>query len=392
MKKTLAMLLALVMMLSLVACGGGSDKDTADVNSLSVCLASEPDTLDPALNSALDGATMILHLFSGLSTWAQDDNGNLVIAADCAEELVEPVINDDGTVTYTYTLKDGLTWSDGEALTAGDFEFAWKRAAASDLGSDYGYMFDVVVGYPDNLAVTALDDKTLEVTLATNVAYWNELMAFPTYMPVREDVVADEAWATDPSTYVSNGMYTMTGWEHDSVITLTKNENYHNAEAVLMPELKCFLSDDANNMLTNFQNGDWLMIDDVPVEEIPNLKENSDGQFQVASQIGTYYVCWNVNKSLLPATSTLTGVEAEKANAEIRQALGLLLDRNHITANISRAGEVPASSFVAMGMKNPDGTEFYTTANSLEDDFDGYYNVNDVEGNYAKAIEILKKY
>ena len=109
-------------------------------------------------------------------------------------------------------------------------------------------------------------------------------------------------------------------------------------------------------MLTNFQNGDWLMIDDVPVEEIPNLKENSDGQYQVASQIGTYYVCWNVNKSLLPASSTLTGVEAEKANAEIRQALGLVLDRNHITANISRAGEVPACGFVGMGMKNPDGS------------------------------------
>ena len=392
MKKTLAMLLALVMMLSLVACGGGSSNDTADVNSLSVCLASEPDTLDPALNSALDGATMILHLFSGLSTWAQDEDGNLTIAADCAEELVEPVVNADGTVTYTYTLKEGLTWSDGEALTAGDFEFAWKRAAASELGSDYGYMFDVVVGYPDNLAVTAKDDRTLEVTLATNVAYWNELMAFPTYMPVREDVVADEAWATDPSTYVSNGMYTMTGWEHDSVITLTKNENYHNAEAVVMPELKCYLSDDANNMLTNFQNGDWLMIDDVPVEEIPNLKENSDGQYQVASQIGTYYVCWNVNKSLLPASSTLTGVEAEQANAEIRTALGLLLDRNHITANISRAGEVPAAGFVGMGMKNPDGSEFYTTSLSTEDSFDGYYDVNDVEGNYAKAIEVLKKY
>ena len=392
MKKIMAMILALVMMLSLVACGGGSKNDTADVNSLSVCLASEPDTLDPALNSALDGATMILHLFSGLSTWAQDENGNLTIAADCAEELVEPVVNADGTVTYTYTLKEGLTWSDGQALTAGDFEFAWKRAAGEDLGGDYGYMFDVVVGYPNDLAVKATDERTLEVTLATNVAYWNELMAFPTYMPVREDVVADEAWATDPSTYVSNGMYTMTGWEHDSVITLTKNENYHNAEAVTMPELKCYLSDDANNMLTNFQNGDWLMIDDVPVEEIPNLQKNSDGQYQVASQIGTYYVCWNVNKSLLPASSTLTGVEAELANAEIRTALGLLLDRNHITANISRAGEVPACGFVGMGMMNPDGSDFYATSNSLEDDFDGYYDVNDVEGNYAAAIEVLKKY
>ena len=301
MKKTLAMLLALVMMLSLVACGGGSSSDdSANVNSLSVCLASEPDTLDPALNSALDGATMILHLFSGLTTWAQDENGNLYIEADCAEELVDPVVNEDGTVTYTYTLKEGLTWSDGEALTAGDFEFAWKRAAAEDLGSDYGYMFDVVVGYPNDLAVSAKDDRTLEVTLATNVAYWNELMAFPTYMPVREDVVSDEAWATDPSTYVSNGMYTMTGWEHDSVITLTKNEHYHNADAVLMPELKCFLSDDANNQLTNWKNDTWQFIDDCPTNEMAAMKEEFPNEFTVVGQIGTYYVCWNINEPLLP--------------------------------------------------------------------------------------------
>ena len=299
MKKTLAMILALVMMLSLVACGGGS-KDTVDVNSLSVCLASEPDTLDPALNSALDGATMILHLFSGLTTWAQDENGNLVIKADCAEELTEGVTNEDGTVTYTYTLKDDLKWSNGDALTAADFAFAWKRAASSALGADYGYMYEVVKGYPDNLAVEAIDDKTLTVTLNNAVAYWNELLAFPCYFPVHEATVANEAWATDPSTYVSNGAYKMSAWEHDAVITLTKNENYHDADSVVMNEIKTYLSDDQNNMLTNFENGSWQMIDDVPTNEIPALKTEYPEEFIIAGQIGTYYVCWNINEPLLP--------------------------------------------------------------------------------------------
>ena len=267
---------------------------------ISACLSSEPDTIDPALNSAVDGATLVSHLFAGLAKWATDENGNLIIAADCAAELPEGVANEDGTITYTYTLKEGLKWSDGADLTANDFAFAWKRAASSELGADYGYMFEVIKGYPDNLAVEATDELTLTVTLNNAVAYWNELLAFPTYFPVREDVVANEGWATDASTYVSNGAYTMTGWEHNSVITLTKNENYHDAASVTMNEIKFYLSDDANNMLTNFKNGTWQLIDDVPTNEIAALKVEFPEEFVIAGQIGTYYVCWNVNEVLLP--------------------------------------------------------------------------------------------
>ena len=267
---------------------------------ISVCLSSEPDTIDPALNSAVDGATLVSHLFAGLAKWGTDENGNLTIVADCAAELPEGVANDDGTITYTYTLKEGLKWSDGQALTAKDFEFAWKRAASEALGADYGYMFEVIKGYPNELAVEATDDVTLTVTLNNAVAYWNELLAFPTYFPVREDVVANEGWATDASTYVSNGAYTMTGWEHNSTITLGKNENYHDAANVSMKEIKFYLSDDANNMLTNFKNGTWQLIDDVPTNEIAALKVDFPTEFVIAGQIGTYYVCWNINEVLLP--------------------------------------------------------------------------------------------
>ena len=267
---------------------------------ISVCVGSEPDTIDPALNSAVDGAILTSHLFAGLAKWEQDEEGKLVIAADCAEELTEGVVNEDGTVTYTYTLKDGLKWSDGQDLTAADFAFAWKRAASTELGADYGYMFEVVKGYPDDLAVEAVDAKTLTITLNNAVSYWNELLAFPTYFPTREDVVANEGWATDSSTYVSNGAYTMTGWDHNSTITLTKNEAYHGAADVTMEELKFYLSDDDNNMLTNFKNGTWQLIDSVPTNEIAALKVEYPEEFVVTGQIGTYYVCWNINEQLLP--------------------------------------------------------------------------------------------
>ena len=419
MKKIVLMLLVLAMVLSLAACGGGNNAPAGDTGSdntepagdvaaadgsvLAVCLASEPDTLDPALNSAVDGATMVSHLFSGLAKWAQDANGNLVIVADAAEELVEGVVNEDGTVTYTYTLKDGLKWSDGEPLTAGDFEFAWNRAASVDLAADYGYMFEVVDGYNDiwadepaadaALNVHALDDRTLEVTLYNAVAYWNELLAFPTYFPVREDVVADEGWATDPSTYVGNGPYSMTDWQHNSVIVLEKNPNYYDADAVTLDRLECYLSDDSNNMLANFESGTWQMIDDVPTNEMARLAEQYPDEYNVVGQIGTYYVCWNINESLLPASSDLTGVEAEAAEAEIRNALGLLFDRNYIVEEIGQAGQVPASSFVAMGMTNPDGTQFYETAGH-NDGFIGYFDVSEdaLTANFEQAVEVLKKY
>ena len=389
MKKLVALMMALVMALSCAMAATAEEAKT----SIAVCLASEPDTLDPALNSSVDGATLTSHLFSGLATWAQDAEGKLEIVAECATELPEPVANEDGTMTYTYTLKDGLTWSDGQALTAKDFEFSWKRAASTALGADYGYMFESVKGYPDELAVEATDDKTLVVTLNNALAYWNELLAFPAFFPVREDVVANEAWATDPSTYVSNGPYTMTGWDHNSKITLTKNAAYFAADTITMDEIDFYLSDDANNMLANFQNGDWQLIDDVPTSEIASLKEQYPTEFVVAGQIGTYYVCWNINENILPADTELTGVEAAQAEAEIRRAVALLFDRNYIVTEIAQAGQVPASSFVAMGMTDADGSEFYQNAGHNEG-FAGYYNVSEdaYMDNWNSAVETLKKY
>ena len=386
MKKLVSLMLALAMTLCLGLA-------LAEDSSIAVCIASEPDTLDPALNSAVDGATVTAHLFVGLSTWAQDENGALQIVPAVAEALTEPVINEDGTATYTYTLKSGMLWSDGQPVKASDFAFAWKRAASSALGADYGYMFEGVKGYPDELAVETPDDNTIVVTLNNALSYWDELLAFPAFFPVREDVVANEAWATDPATYVCNGPYTMTGWDHNSVITLTKNPNYFDADSVKMGKIEFYLSDDANNMLANFENGSWLLIDDIPTSEMKRVAEQYPDEYVVAGQIGTYYVCWNINEEILPEGCELTGEEAEKARQEIRKAVSLLYDRNYIVEEIGQAGQVPASSFVAMGMTDADGSEFYKNAGAAED-FDGYYNVaaDAYEANWESAVETLKKY
>ncbi|MBQ9317975.1 MAG: hypothetical protein IJ203_14315 [Atopobiaceae bacterium] len=269
--------------------------------SINVCIASEPDTIDPALNSAVDGATMLTHLFSGLAKWEKQEDGSFAIEPDLAQEMVEGVENEDGSFTYTYKLRDGLTWSDGKPLTAKDFEFAWKRAASEELGADYGYMFDVIKGYPNELAVTAVDDTTLEVTSSNFIAYWNELMAFPTYFPTREDIVSDESWATDPATYVCSGAYTLDGWKHNSLITLKKRAEYWDADNITMDEINFYLSDDQNNILSNFETGAWQFIEGIPTNEMARVKEEYKDEFHVDPYAGTYYVCWNVNENILPA-------------------------------------------------------------------------------------------
>ena len=205
--------------------------------------------------------------------------------------------------------------------------------------------------------------------------------------------MSNEAWATDPSTYVCNGPYTITGWEHNSKITLTKNPNYIDADSITMDTLEFYLSDDANNMLSNFENRTWQLIDDVPTAEIKRLESEYPTEYFVAGQIGTYYVCWNINQNLLPADSELTGAEAEAANVEIRKAMSLLLDRNYIVEEIGQAGQVPAPGFVPMGMTDADGSEFYMNAGDSED-YVGYYDVSADAyiDNWDAAIEILKKY
>lgn len=407
MKKALVSALAFVMVFGLAACGGkSSNKSKHDADTISVCIASEPETMDPARNSTVDGGTMTLHLFSGLAKWDSDKDGKAVLKADLAEKLVDPVANEDGTYTYTYKIRKGAKWSDGKPVTAHDFVFAWNRAVSRELAADYSNMFQLIKGYDDiwpgegkepvagaKLDVTAVDDNTLQVVVKNKVSYWNELLAFPTYLPVREDVVSDESWATSPEKYVSNGAYKLKEWKHNSLIVLEKNENYIDKKDVTMKTIKFYLSDDSNNMLTNFKNGDWQMIDTMPSNEMDSLKKEYKDEYHVADQLGTYYMGWNINKRILPEDSTLTGVEAEKAQAEIRQAIGLMIDRNYIVNEIGKADQIPASTFVAKALKDSDGKSFASHAGNSKD-YEGYYDASSkaVKTNYKKAVEVLKKY
>ncbi len=401
MKKILSASLAAAMMLGCMAtlssCG------TSD-GGMVLNVGAYPDTVDPALNSAVDGGTYIVHVFSGLIGYEDDGNGNAVLAPHCATSLEEGVLLEDGKTAYTFTLRDGLKWSDGTDLTAQDFVYAWNRAADPATGADYGYMFEVIDGYNEmmemyddagnlvgekkSLNVTASEDgKQLTVVLTVDVPYFNELCAFPAYMPVRQDLVEahGDAWATAADTYIGNGPYKVTEFTQTQMV-LEKNEFYFDADKVVTDKITfAFNSDDAS-LLTNYQNGSYLFIDSVPNDEIASLQEGEyKDEFFVEGQLGTYYVSFNVNDTALAEFT-------EDEKAKIRNALSLMIDRNYVCEEIGQAGQVPAAGFVAMGLTEPDGAE-YISKNGPAGDGKGYYSVanEDYQANCDAAVALLEE-
>ncbi len=397
MKKTLSMLLVVVMilscMVSLTACNQSSG--------MVLNVGAYPDTIDPALNSAVDGATYIIHTFCGLVGYEEID-GKLELVPQCAAELPEAEKLADGKVAYTFKLRDGLKWSDGSDLTAEDFVYAWNRAADPLTGADYGYMFDGIDGYaevsaaddegkrtnPDaKLNVTASEDgKELKVVLTVDLPYFYELCAFPAYMPVKKDIIDanGDAWATKAETYISNGAYKVKSFTQSELV-LEKNENYFDADKVVSDTLTFAFNDDDTSLLANYKNGSYLFIDSVPTNEIKTLSAEYPNEYFVEGQLGTYYVSLNVNDEALKDFT-------EEEKVKIRTALSLMIDRNYVVEEIGQAGQVPAAGFVAMGLTEPDGTE-YISKNGPNGDGKGYFSVDekDYKANCDEAVKLLKE-
>lgn len=359
---------------------------TAPDNVLKLQLASEPDKLDPALNSTVDGATLAANSFVGLFTY--DDKGELTPAL--AESYTE---SEDG-LTYEFVLKDGLKWSDGSELTAKDFEYSWKRAANPDTGADYSYMFNAIAGFDDNeLQVTASEDgKTLTVVLAAPTAYFLDLVAFPTYLPVKQEAVeaaADNAtnpgsWALEAG-FVSNGAYTLQSWSHNENMVYVKNPNYYQADKVSIEKLELMLSADDAAIFAAYNSGDLHFIDTVPTDEIASLLNSPE--FNVVDQLGTYYMTFNVKSSLFE------GKTAEQANA-MRKAIALLIDRGYIVENIAQTGQQPANAFIPAGMMDGNGGVFkenndgYTYPHEASA---GYYDTEYSDASVEEAIALLEE-
>jgi oligopeptide transport system substrate-binding protein len=348
-------------------------------DTLKLNLASEPAFLDPALNSSVDGACLAANSFSGLYTYNADGKTEPA----CAESYT---VSDDG-LTYTVKLKSGLKWSDGSDLTAKDFEYSWKRAASSATAADYGYMFSGFDGYDkDAINVTATDDTTLQFVLTAPCAYIEDLMAFPTFYPVKQSEVEKyDDYATNPghwcqdAGFISNGAYVCTGWEHDTSMTYEKNPYWYDADKVTVNKLQFMLSADDTAIFAAYNAGDIDFADTVPTDEVAGLLDNPE--FHIIDNLGTYYAAFNCKSSLFD------GKTPEQA-ACIRKAFCILIDRDYIVTNIGQTGQVPANSFIPLGMADGNGGVFKSDKSTGYFDYEAIN--NDYEGTLDEARKLLE--
>ncbi len=358
--KWLTLMLAIVMVASIgfAGCGGGSsagDEPAKETPSdtpqeqvkpaveqyLKLNARTEPPSLDPGTATDATSFTILRVIMEGLVRL--DDNSQVTPGSGMAENWD---ISEDG-LTYTFHLKNDVKWSNGDPVTAQDFEFAWKRVLDPETAADYAYQmyylkngeaYNSGEATADDVGVKALDDKTLEVTLEAQTPYFLQLTAFGSYYPVNKKVVEASAdWAADAATYVGNGPFKLTAWAHDSEVVVEKNENYWNKDAVKLDKISWAMVNDDNTSYQLYLNND-LHVDAAPHELTYELIQK--GEAVSTPILGNYYYTFNTEKE--PFT-----------NKYIRQAFAAAIDREAVVNQVLKGGQIPAYGFVPPG-SSPD--------------------------------------
>ncbi len=356
-----------------------------DATVLKLQVSSEPDKLDPALNSSVDGAILAANSFGGLYTY--DAEGKLAPNFATGFEMSE-----DG-LTYKFQIREGLKWSNGDPLTAKDFEYSWKRAVSGATAADYAYMFNSIAGYPENLQVASnADGSVFTVKLSSPVAYFLDLAAFPTFFAVHQPSVeaaegyknadgfveSPGAWALEAG-FVSSGAFTLQEWVHEESMVYVKNPNYWDAANVKLERLEYMLSADDVAVFAAYQAGDLDFIDTVPPDQIKAMMETPE--FHVVGQLGTYYAIFNVKSPLFD------GMTVEQA-AAFRKGIGRLIDRQYIVDSVAQTGQKVATSFIPAEMLDGNGGVFKDAASWSYPVGDGYYAE---EPSIQEAVALLKE-
>ena len=350
-KKLLCLALALIM---LVAAFAGCRKANPNEQVLRYVLEAEPSTLDPALSTAIPESLVELQIFEGLTRLDRKDQP---VPGAAASWDIAP----DG-LTYIFHLRPDARWSNGETVTAGDFESAWKRALDPELASENAYMLFPLKNaeaYNDKKAsaadvgVKALDDYTLQVTLEHPTAYFLSLTAFHAFYPVPQKVVESnpEKWAIDARQLIGNGPFKITKWLHNSKLEFAKNEHYWDRAAVRLDRMNWPISDSQGTRLALVENKQADMMVEPPAVEHDRLSRA--GLLRISPYLGIYYYVFNTGKPPFD-------------NPKVREAFALAVQRETLVKNVVKGGKQPAYAWVAPGLTNPvSGRDFREEGGNL---------------------------
>ncbi|WP_102109001.1 peptide ABC transporter substrate-binding protein [Oceaniglobus roseus] len=317
----------------------GADEKLAEKQTFSYRLLDQFPTLDPQLNEETAGSHVIQQLFEGLMN--QDAEGNLVPGVATGFEASE------GNTVYTFTLRDDAKWSNGDPVTAGDFVYAWRRAADPKTASPYSWYVEltsivnaaeVVAGTkdPSELGVEAVDDHTLKVTLTQPLPFFPAMTTYATLFPAHKATIEQYGsdW-TKPGNMVNNGAYNLAELSLNEYFKLVKSDTYWDAENTIITEVEGYIVNDGNQALTRYEAGEYDMMDDLPAGSYPRLKEERPDEAHSVPRLCSYYYAINLRPD----------AKEELKDVRVREALSYAIDRKVIVDQILQGGQTEAYNF-----------------------------------------------
>ncbi|MBK3496975.1 peptide ABC transporter substrate-binding protein [Viridibacillus sp. YIM B01967] len=361
MKKWLTVLFVAVFAIVLSACtaskdagkepasdGGGGD---AKEKILYLNNGSEPTSFDPSVGFNAVSWNALNNLMEGLVRF--NDRDQPVEAT--AEKIA---VSEDG-LTYTFTIRDGAKWSNGDAVTAGDFVYGWLHMLNPETASPAAFLaypidgaeaYNTGEGKADKVAIKATDEKTFEVKLNAPTDAFLSIITNPSFFPVNEKVAKENPkWFAEADSFVGNGPFNLLEWEHDVKFVFKKNDQYWDKDTVKLDKIDWAMVNDSNTEYQMYKSNE-LDVSGVPSELAEELK--NDKEIHVEDQAGIYFYRFNVEKK--PFT-----------NKKVRQAFAKAVDQENIVQYVTKNGEKAAHGFVTYGFKGSDGKEFRESVGDL---------------------------
>ena len=332
---------------------------TPDADMITVNTVSEPTTMNTMLAYDTGSSSILREIVSGLFKLDKNDKP--------IPDLIESYTVSDDKLTYTFKLKQGPKWSNGEPVTAKDYVFGWTTAMKPETGASYSFILadnikggdDYAAGKikEDGLGISAPDDYTLSITFNKPIPYALSLFAFTAYMPLNQkayESIGADKYGKDADGVVTDGAYKVTEWQHNDHVTLTKNEDYWDKDKIGIPKLKYVMLSDANATLNAFKAGQ-LDFMTVGKDQIKLLQ--AEGQ-PIAKYIetGPWYFMYNTTQKPFN-------------NAKVRQAFGMSVDIDSYINDVLADGSVKADGLVPPGIAGANG-DYAEARGSIQPKYD----------------------